>query len=68
MTLNEPKVNPVSRYSITKTANLLEVTSRTVHNWINAVPPKIKVKYRKVDNKPFITGLEILRVWNQTHS
>lgn len=60
-----PQVQATHRYSIRQAAMLLEVSTRTVYRYIKA--DKIAVQYRSIDSKPFITGLEIMKVWNQTY-
>ena len=71
MTHTKPDINPVSRYSLKEAAYFLGVSLRTINNWIardeKSGKPKMKVQYRTANNRPFVTGLEILRVWQQTY-
>ncbi len=64
MTSTQPQVIATSRYSITDTATQLGVSRRTVERYIEQ--RKIKAQIRKVNGKRFITGSEIIRIWNQT--
>ena len=65
MTPDRPDVLPTSRFSITDTAEKLGVDRRTIYRWIN--DRKIAVKYRKSNNLPYITGLEIVKVWESSY-
>ena len=67
MSLTPPEVSPTSRYSITAAAEKLGVSRQTVHNYINSKKIKMKVQYFKINNRPFVTGLEIMRVWNAAY-
>ncbi len=60
----EPKVNPASHYSIPKTAKLTGLSVRTIQRKIAS--KDIKTIIKVIDNKHYITGLEILRIWNKT--
>lgn len=61
----EPKVNATSRYSIKAVATYLGVSTRTVQRYIAA--GDMKAQTRKANSKRFVTGIEILRVWNQIY-
>lgn len=65
MTATQPEVMPTGRYSVGDTAKLLDVSKRTVYRYIK--DGLMKPQYRKVNSKPFVTGLEIVKVWNQTY-
>jgi predicted site-specific integrase-resolvase len=65
MTPNRPDVIHTSRFSITETAQKLGVDRRTIYRWID--DKKIAVKYRKSNNRPYITGLEIVKVWESSY-
>lgn len=60
-----PDVKPTSKYSISKTAELLGVDRSTIHRWIKQ--KKIKREYRQATESPVITGLEIIKCWNKTY-
>jgi len=64
MTATKPEVEPTGRYSVRKTAEHLGISTRTVYRYINE--SILKAQYRKATKKPYITGLEIIKVWNQT--
>ena len=65
MVSTQPIVNASSRYSISDTATHLGISIRTVQRYIKA--GDIKAQTRKANSKRFVTGLEIIRVWNQTY-
>ena len=61
----EPKVIATSHYTVRKTAELLGVSVRTIQRKIKSRDIKTIVKV--IDNKKYITGLEILKLWNKTY-
>jgi predicted site-specific integrase-resolvase len=65
MIATAPQVEATGRYTVAATATHLGISRRTVQRYIAA--GTMKVQYRKVNNKPFVTGLEIVRIWNQTY-
>lgn len=60
----EPNVNATSHYSIQKTAKLIGLSVRQIQRKIAS--NDIKTIIKVIDNKHYITGLEILRIWNKT--
>lgn len=60
----EPQVNVTSHYSIKETAKLLGLSKRTIQRKIQS--RDIKTIVKKFDSKQYISGLEILKAWNQT--
>ncbi len=58
-----PEVMPTGRYSIAETARHIGKSVRTVQRYVEA--GTIKVNIWKPNKKTFVTGLEILRIWNQ---
>lgn len=65
MTATQPEVTATGRYSIADTATKLGVSRRTVERYIEL--KKLKAQVRKVNGKRYVTGTEILKVWNQTY-
>lgn len=65
MTTEQPIIKATSRYSLLEASRLLGISKRTICRWVDA--KKIKVQYRKVNDQPFITGSEILRIWQETY-
>ena len=61
----EPRVIDTSHYTVRKTAELLGVSVRTIQRKIKSRDIKTIVKV--IDNKKYITGLEILKLWNKTY-
>ena len=61
----EPHVIATSHYTARKTAELLGVSVRTIQRKIKSRDIKTIVKV--IDNKKYITGLEILKLWNKTY-
>lgn len=61
----EPQVIATSHYTVRKTAELLGVSVRTIQRKIKSKDIKIIIKI--IDNKKYITGLEILKLWNKTY-
>ena len=61
----KPKVIATSHYTVRKTAELLGVSVRTIQRKIKSRDIKTIVKV--IDNKKYITGLEILKLWNKTY-
>ena len=64
MNTTAPKVSPTGRYSINETATHLDISRRTVERHIKA--GTIATQYREATKRPYVTGLEILKVWNKT--
>lgn len=64
MTTKKPDVNPAGRYSIAQTSQALGINRSTLRRWTNA--GTIRQQRRKANGKPFYTGLEILRIYNET--
>ena len=61
----EPQVIATSHYTVRKTAELLGISVRTIQRKIKSRDIKTIVKV--IDNKKYITGLEILKLWNKTY-
>lgn len=56
-------LNPTSRYTLTQTAEYLGVSYRTVQRYV--ADGRIKAKYKKINNRPFISGMEIIKALNE---
>ena len=61
----EPHVIATSHYTVRKTAKLLGVSTRTIERKIKS--REIKTIVKVIDKKKYITGLEILKLWNKTY-
>lgn len=61
MTNEEPKVADAGRYTITETCKALGIHRNTLRRWLQA--GKMKVKFRRIDNRKVIEGAEIKRAW-----
>lgn len=61
MTNIEPKVADAGRYTMTETCKALGIHRNTLRRWVQA--GKMKVKFRKIDNRKVIDGAEIKRAW-----
>nr|DAV83804.1 MAG TPA: helix-turn-helix domain protein [Caudoviricetes sp.] len=61
MTNEEPKVADAGRYTITETCKVLGINRNTLRRWLQA--GKMKVKFRRIDNRKVIEGAEIKRAW-----
>jgi len=61
MIATEPKVSVTGRYSIAKTAKILEVHRCTVYNYNKN--GALLIYHNKINNRPFIKGSDILKVW-----
>lgn len=61
MTNEEPKVADAGRYTITETCKVLGIHRNTLRRWVQA--GKMKVKFRRIDNRKVIEGAEIKRAW-----
>lgn len=63
MNTPQPEVTPTGRYSLHEAAKHLGKSTRTIQRYVEA--GTIKAKIWKLNNKTFVTGLEIMRIWNQ---
>lgn len=61
MTNIEPKVVDAGRYTMTETCKALGIHRNTLRRWVQA--GKMKVKFRRIDNRKVIEGAEIKRAW-----
>lgn len=61
MTNEEPKVADAGRYTMTGTCKALGIHRNTLRRWVQA--GKMKVKFRRIDNRKVIDGAEIKRAW-----
>ena len=61
MTNIEPKVADAGRYTMTETCKALDIHRNTLRRWVQA--GKMKVKFRRIDNRKVIDGAEIKRAW-----
>ena len=61
----EPQVKATSHYTVAKAAKLLGLSTRTIERKIAS--KQIKTIVKVIDNKQYITGLEILKIWNKTY-
>ena len=61
MTNEEPKVADAGRYTMTETCKVLVIHRNTLRRWLQA--GKMKVKFRRIDNRKVIEGAEIKRAW-----
>lgn len=61
MTKEEPKVADAGRYTMTETCKVLGIHRNTLRRWLQA--GKMKVKFRRIDNRKVIEGAEIKRAW-----
>ena len=62
---DEPKVKAPSHYSLSKAAELIGLSKRTIERKIESKDIKSIIKV--ADNKRYITGLEILKFWNKNY-
>ena len=61
MTKVEPKVADSGRYTMTETCKALGIHRNTLRRWLQA--GKMKVKFRRIDNRKVIEGSEIKKAW-----
>ena len=61
MTNIEPKVADAGRYTMTETCKALGIHRNTLRRLVKA--GKMKVKFRRIDNRKVIEGAEINRAW-----
>ena len=61
MTNEEPKVADAGRYTMTETCKVLGIHRNTLRRWLQA--GKMKVKFRRIDNRKVIESAEIKRAW-----
>ena len=61
MTNVEPKVADSGRYTMTETCKALGIHRNTLRRWLLA--GKMKVKFRRIDNRKVIEGSEIKKAW-----
>lgn len=61
MSNTEPKVADNGRYTVTETCKALGIHRNTLRRWVQA--GKMKVKFRRIDNRKVFEGSEIKRAW-----
>ena len=61
MTNVEPKVSDAGRYTMTETCKALGIHRNTLRRWLQS--GKMKVKFRRIDNRKVIEGSEIKKAW-----
>ncbi len=61
MTGTKPNINPAGRYTIAMVCEILEIDRTTLYR--HTKKGNIKVHVRKCNNRPFYTGLDILKFW-----
>lgn len=61
MTETKPNIDPAGRYTIANTCELLGIDRSTLHR--HTKKGNIKVHFRKCNNRPFYTGMDILKFW-----
>ena len=61
MTNEEPNVADAGRYTMTETCKVLGIHRNTLRRWLQ--DGKMKVKFRRIDNRKVIEGAEIKRAW-----
>ena len=61
MTNVEPNVADAGRYTMTETCKALGIHRNTLRRWLQA--GKMKVKFRRIDNRKVIEGSEIKKAW-----
>lgn len=61
MTETKPNIEPAGRYTIAKTCEILGIDRTTLYR--HTKKGNIKVHFRKCNNRPFYTGLDILKFW-----
>lgn len=65
MIADKPEVNPTSRYSLREVCMILDISKSTIKRWIRA--GKVRAGYRTANNRPYVTGQEITRVWQHSY-
>ena len=61
MTNVEPNVSDAGRYTMTETCKGMGLHRHTLRSWLQV--GKIKVKFRRIDNRKVFEGSEIKKVW-----
>lgn len=61
MTETKPNIEPAGRYTIARTCEILGIDRTTLYR--HTKKGNIKVHFRKCNNRPFYTGLDILKFW-----
>lgn len=57
-------INPTKRYTLTETAELLNISYRTIQRYI--ADGRIRIEYLTINKRPRIKGTEILKAQNKT--
>lgn len=63
MVIDEPKISPTARFSISEAAEILGVHRNTLRRHTNVGPTGIKCSHRKSNGRKFYTGLDIIKFW-----
>lgn len=61
MTAEEPQVSLTGRYSPTEAAKILQIARATVYKYVQN--GKVKIGLRRSNNRMFIPGTEIMKLW-----
>lgn len=61
MTAEEPQVSLTGRYSPTEAARILRTSRSVIYQYANK--GVLKFGYRRANNRRFVTGAEIMKIW-----
>ena len=64
MTNTKPAIDLQGRYSVRETCQFLGISRETLRR--HTLAGDIKVRYRKINLRPYYVGPEIMRYWNNS--
>lgn len=63
MTNERPHISENARYNLVQAARLLGIARSSLYKYIN--DGLVRVNIRKINKMPYITGREIIRIWEE---
>jgi len=65
MISTEPNIKPTDRLSISQAARAMQLNRETLYNYNRR--GNLNIYYRRTNNRPYLLGKELLKIWNSTY-